>query len=146
MNAARSTPVLDLLAANDNALDDSGLLSSCPRARVALSSPLASAGAVPPAACRRHHDVGGERLFSSIVAVEQFGGAPRWRVSVTTWGKPTGERRELALVLARQLLSGLGAGKYDVEQRASVTLVRRPLSPRERAVLARSRLAVAIQP
>jgi hypothetical protein len=146
MNAARSTPVLDLLAANDNAVDDDGVLTSDPRARTALSSPLTHREAIPPAACRRHHDVSGERLFSSIVCVEQFDGAPRWRVSVTLWGRPTNERRDLAMMLARQVLSGLGTGAFTVEQRASVTLVRRALSPRERAVLARSRLAVAIQP
>jgi hypothetical protein len=136
--------LLDILAENDNALDDTGVLASSPRARIALSAPLASPDAVPPPACRKFHDVGGERLLSSIVAVEQFGGAPRWRASVTIWGRPNAERREIALLLGHQLLSGLGSGEIVVEQRASVTFVRRALSSRERAVLAKSRLALAV--
>lgn len=144
--SASAAPLLDLLAENDNAIDDAGVLSSSPRARVALGAPLTSPGAVPVAACRRHHELGGERVLTSIVAVEHFGGTARWRASVTIWGRPTRERTQVALLLARQLLSGLGCGAIDVEQRASVTIVRRSLSPRERAVLARARLAVAIDP
>lgn len=141
MNAAR---VLDVLAENDNALDDTGVLASSPRARIALNAPLTRADQVPAAPCRKFHNVAGERLFSSIVAVEQYDGAPRWRVSVTLWGRGNAERRELALLLAQQLLSGLGAGAISVEQGPSVTMVRRALSPRERAVLAKTRLAVAV--
>ena len=132
MNAARSAPLL--LAENDNALDDSGV-SSSPRARIALRSPLTREGAVPAPACRAFHEVAGQRLFSSIVAVEQYGGPPCWRASVTLWGRPNEERRELALHLAYELLSGVGIGAFAVEQRGSVTFVRRPLSARERLVL-----------
>ncbi len=142
MNAAAR--IVDLLAENDNALDDTGVLGSSPRARVALAAPLTRAGEIPAPACRRFHTVGGERVLSSIVAVEQFGGAPRWRASVTIWGRSNAERRELAQLLAQKLLSGLGSGELVIEQRASVTFVRRALSSRERAVLAKRRLAVAV--
>src|SRR5688572_26295753 len=108
--SASAAPLLDLLAENDNSIDDTGLLSSSPRARIALSAPLTAPGSVPPAACRSHHELGGERILTSIVAVEHFGGSARWRASVTLWGRPTRERGEVALLLARQLLSGLGTG------------------------------------
>lgn len=146
MNAARSAPVLDILAANDNAVDDEGVLSASPRARTALSTPLRQRDAVPSAACRRHHDIAGERAFSSIVCVEQFDGAPRWRVSVAIQGRPDDDRREVALSLARHLVGDVGAGALQVDQGPSVVIIRRALTPRERTVLARSRLAVAIQP
>lgn len=136
--------LVDLLAENDNAHDGCGALGSSPRARAALAAPLTRPHAVPAAACRRFHTLGGERVLSSIVAVEQFHGAPRWRASVTIWGRSTAERRELALVLAQKLLSGFGSGEIAIEQRASVTFVRRALSFGERVVLAKSRLALAV--
>lgn len=144
MNAARSAPLL--VAENDNAVDDDGVLSSSPRGRIALGAPLLSEASVPIAACRQFHEVAGQRLFSSIVVVEQYGGAPRWRASVTLWGRPNAERRELALHLAQQLISGLGVGISTLEQRGSVTFVRRALSPAERAALGRTRLALAVAP
>jgi len=143
MNAARSLPVLDLLAANDNALDDDGLLRSNPRARAAIAAPLHASDALPHASCRRWHEIRGERVLSSIVALEWYGGAPRWRASVTVWGRANDERREVAELLAQQLLSGLGDGATTIEQSASTTILRRRMSPRERAAATRSRLAVA---
>ena len=143
MNAARSLPVLDLLAANDNAVDDDGVLGSNPRARAAIAAPLQSSDALPPASCRRWHEIRGERVLSSIVAVEWYGGSPRWRASVTVWGRGDDERHEVAELLAQQLLNGLGDGATTIEQSASTTILRRRLSARERAAVTRMRLAVA---
>lgn len=143
MNAARPLPVLALLAANDNAVDDDGVLGSNPRARAAIAAPLQGADALPPASCRRWHEIRGERVLSSIVAVEWYGPSPRWRASVTVWGRSNEERREVAELLAQQLLTGLGTGATTIEQSASTTIIRRRLSPRERAAVTRTRLAVA---
>lgn len=127
--------LLPVLADNDNAPETT---PRDPRARAALGVPLRRAGEAPLPALRRFHEISGERLLSSVVAVEHGSGEPRWRISVQIAGHPHPHRRDVALLLAQQLALGQGQGPLDVQQRACTVFVRRALSSVERALLARA--------
>lgn len=120
-----------ITAANDNVGD--ALLASNPRARLAVDAPLLSFGAAPSPSCRNWHVLDGVKTLSSIVAIEGYGGPPRWRASVTIWGHATEERLEVANRLAYQLLSGVGTGATTYERIGSTLILRRYLSTREAA-------------
>ncbi len=146
------SPVLDLLAENDNGRPDETIFrrpgAEAPRVRAALLAPLRSAGAVPPPSCRAWHTIDGRKTLTSILAVEwpsRHGveGAPCWRASATIWGAATRERRDVALLLAQHLLLPLGEGPLELDVGPSTVLARRPLTARERAALVATRVAIA---
>lgn len=122
------------VAMNDNAAHPS---VGCDRARAALASPLRRTGQVPAPSCRRWHTVRGERVLSSIVAVEHVGGAPTWRASATIWGSITAERRRIALLLTEHLLASVGQGSLSIESHGGTTIARKALTAAEARLLAR---------
>jgi hypothetical protein len=133
---------LALLAENDNARDGDDAPCDA-RARAALLSPLRRAHEAPAAACRKFHTIGGERVLSSSIAVEELAGSPRWRVSVALWGRSTSERRDVMLLLAQHLALPLGQGPLEVEVGPSTVFVRRALTARERSLLVATRVTLA---
>jgi hypothetical protein len=131
--------LLALLAENDNAQHE----TRDPRARAALLSPLRRRGEAPPAACRKFHTVNGDRVLASSIAIEHFGAAPRWRISVALWGRSNAERRDVASLLAQHLALAVGQGPLEIEMGPSTWFVRRALTSAERALLGRTHLAIA---
>lgn len=131
--------LLALLAENDNAQHE----TRDSRARAALLAPLRHRGEAPPPACRKFHTVNGSRVLASSIAIEQFGAAPRWRISVALWGRSNAERRDVASLLAQHLALAVGQGPLEIEVGASTWFVRRALNAGERALLGRTHLAIA---
>lgn len=132
--------LLAQLAENDNAQSE----TRDPRARAALLSPVRERQAAP-AACRKHHTVGGERVLASTVAVERVGGVARWRISVALWGRSNQERRDVALLLAQHLALAVGQGPLEIEVGTSTWFVRRALTQAERLLLRGTSLALVTE-